>query len=207
MQDGLRLMVYDRTCGGTGPLPGLTTTWRVGGWLYGQLGRLDAWYGATTWEDALDWVATFEAGRPVAELQYWGHGNWGTLLLDRVRLDAAALSPEDPRHPLLSRIRDRLLPNGRSLLWFRTCETFGTPAGHRFAQAFADFFQATVAGHTYVIAWAQSGLHTLRPGESPDWSEEEGLPEASPEPKRALWSGFTKPNTISCLHGTIPKGF
>jgi hypothetical protein len=196
-------MIYDQTCEGRGPLPGLTTTWKVGGWLYGRLGLLDAWQGATTWREALEWLATYGEG-PIAEIQYWGHGNWGCLLMDRVRLDVSAFERDHELHELLVRVKARLMPEARSLLWFRTCETFGTESGHRFARACADFFDATVAGHTYVIAWAQSGLHTLRPGETPQWSIEEGL---GPDPKRARWSGFTKPNTISFLHGAIPEEF
>jgi hypothetical protein len=198
MSGGLRLMIYDRTCGY------LTTTWVLGAWLYRRLGRLDAHFGASTWEEALEWLASYEPEQPIAEIQYWGHGNWGALLMDRVRLDVDAFTPDHPLHFRLARIRDRLLPASRSLVWFRTCETFGTEVGHRFARTCADFFGAKVAGHTYVIAWAQSGLHTLRPGESPEWSIDEGL---GPDPKRARWSGFFSPNTISCLHGTIPDEY
>ena len=197
-EEGLRLMIYDRTCGY------LTATWVAGAWLYAGLRRLDAWQGASTWEEALEWLATHEPSRPIAEIQYWGHGNWGALLMDRVRLDVTAFEPQHPMYLRLARIRERMLPNARSLLWFRTCETFGTEVGHRFARACADFFDATVAGHTYVIAWAQSGLHTLRPGETPAWPIDEGL---GPNPKRARWSGFFAPNTISCLHGSIPPEY
>ena len=35
------------------PWPGLSLSWRIGGELYGRLGRIDAWEGFSTWPDAL----------------------------------------------------------------------------------------------------------------------------------------------------------
>jgi hypothetical protein len=105
-------------------------------------------------------------------------------------------------------VRDRFLPEAKGLWWFRTCETFGALPGQRFATELADFLGARVAGHTYIIGHVQSGLHTLRPGERPTWSEDEGLREGSPdEPRRAHWSRLRAPNTITCLRGTIPDGY
>ena len=197
-------MIYDRTCTGRRGLPGLSHSWIAGAFLYGGLRRLDAWFGASSWEEALSFLATCGARRKIREIQFWGHGNWGCAKIDRERLSIDSLQNDHPHASMLSRVRDRLTDD--ALWWFRTCETFGTERGHSFARAFADFTGAQVAGHTYVIWCLQSGLHTIRPGEPPNWSTQEGLPD-EPEPSRALWSTPSSPNTISFLTGRIPAGF
>jgi hypothetical protein len=202
----LRLMLYDRTCWGGRP-PGLTGAWLAGGWLYRALGRLDVFRGIAGWEEGLQWLATVAPGRPIAELQYWGHGNWGLVRAGRQRLDVRALEPTHPLNPLLVQVRDRLLPEGRSLWWFRTCETFGTDAGHTFAREWSRFFDCRVAGHTHVIGPWQSGLHLLEPGQEPHWPQDEGLPPGVPRPARARWSTRRGPNTVSFLSGRIPDAF
>lgn len=202
----LRLAVYDRTCCGARLRPGLSHAWAAGGLLYGALGRLDAWHGAASWAEALDWIAAHEAEAPIREIQYWGHGRWGRVLLAGEPLDAAALAPGHPHHDRLVRIRGRLRPDGEALWWFRTCETFGREAGRAFARAWSRFFGCRAAGHTYVIGVLQSGLHCLRPGDEPGWPAEEGLPPGEPDPRVALRSRPGAPNTITCLHGAIPAG-
>jgi hypothetical protein len=204
----LRLMVYDRTCTGRPFLPGLTHAWASGAWLYRALGRFDAHFGAASWAEALAWLGDVDAGRPVAEIQYWGHGKWGKALIDRVGLGVDALASEHEHHTSLARIRERMLPAGQSLWWFRTCELFGADAGHEFARAWSDFFDATTAGHTFIISHWQSGLHSLRPGQTPSWSAEEGLIEGTAaEPVRARWSSWRAPNTVSFLSGHIPPDY
>ncbi|MEM7678695.1 MAG: hypothetical protein AAF449_22165 [Myxococcota bacterium] len=198
----LRLMVYDRTCHGRGPLPGLTLTWQVGGWLYRRWGRLDAAYGAASWAEALHWLASFRAEQTIEEIQFWGHGNWGCAKIASESLDVGILDTDDPRHVELERVRRRLVPRG--LWWFRTCETFGRRVGQIFARRFADYLGVRVAGHTYVIHWAQSGLHTIQPGQTPGWSDIEGV---HADRQRGLWSSFSSPHTVSCLHGSIPEGW
>jgi hypothetical protein len=199
----LRLMVFDKTC------QGLTASWWMGARLYGALGRFDAWCGAARWDEALDWLAQVSQGVPIAEIQYWGHGNWGCALMNRVRLDASALEPGHPLSPRLRAVRERLAPGGEALWWFRTCETFGAPEGHQFARAWTRFFGCRAAGHTYVIHPLQSGLHSLRCGEEPRWPQDEGLAydQEGRRRKTALWSTPSAPNTITCFHGEIPEGF
>jgi hypothetical protein len=201
----LRLMVFDATCRGRGPLPGLSTSWRAGAWLYGTLGRLDAWKGVSSWREALTWLAQVRPGAPIGEIQFWGHGNFGCLLIDRRPLDVSALAPTHPLQASLGAIRERLVPGGEALWWFRTCETFATPKGHDFARAWSRFFGCRAAGHTHIIGPLQSGLHVLGPGQEPHWPAEEGLHPG--EPARARWSTLGAPNTISCLHGRIPPHF
>jgi len=206
--EGLRLMVYDRSCRGRPALPGLSHAWWAGARLYRTLGRLHAYRGVDSWEDALEWLAEHRAEQPLAEVQFWGHGKWGAARVRRQALDRRALDREHPLHARLAAVRDRLLPDARGLWWFRTCATFGARPGQRFAAELAEFLGARVAGHTYIIGHIQSGLHTLAPGERPTWSEQEGLREGSPdEPRRAYWSRWRAPNTITCLRSTIPGGY
>lgn len=196
-------MVYDRTCSGHWGLPGLTASWRAGGWLYRALGRLDGWTGASSWPEALAWLASFEPGRPLGEIQYWGHGTWGRVLLNGRSLDIDALKPGHPLQPSLAAIRSRL-SGPDALWWFRTCETFGTDAGHRFATEWTRYFGCRAAGHTFIIGPWQSGLHVLAPGDEPDWPVTEGVRELAEGRPRARWSGPFAPNTITFLHGRPP---
>jgi hypothetical protein len=207
MSAPLRLVVHDRTCEGTRRfVPGLSRAWWLGGHLYRALGRIDRAHASASWDDALRWAAEIDGDRPIGELQFWMHGRWGRALIDREPLALESLSPAHPHRALLDALRARLRPS--SLVWFRTCETFGANAGQRFARTLADFLGCRVAGHTHVIADWQSGLHTLPSGEAPRWPANEGLIAGSAEsPERARWSTPLRPHTIHCLHGRIPEGW
>lgn len=198
----MRALVYDRTCVTTGR--GLSPVWRVGGALYRALDRIDDAFGAASWDEALDWLAS----RPeaVREVQYWGHGTWGSALIDGAPLDAASLSPGHRHRKRMEALRERLAPG--ALVWFRTCHTFGARVGVDFAERLSDFLGARVAGHTYIVAYHQSGLHGLAPGCRADWSPDEGLVEGTADaPRRARWSTPWAPRTISCLQGAVPEGW
>jgi hypothetical protein len=194
----LRLMIYDRTC------RGLTRAWSVGGRLYGALGRLDDWRGVATWREALDWLVARSEGHVIAEIQFWGHGQWGCAWIDRERLDVSALVPEHPLYERLVALAARLAPSGEALWWFRTCGTFGAEAGQDFARAWSRFFGCRTAGHTHEIGFLQSGLHELAPGAEPTWSEDEGRAPGVASASGAPSSVFA-PNTITCLHGAVPS--
>ncbi len=204
----LRLMVYDRTCRGGPWLPGLSHAWWSGARLYKALGRLDAYRGVGSWDEALDWLASHEPERPIAEIQYWGHGKWGAARVATQPLDEDALRRGHGLRTRLDRVAARMCRGDAGLLWFRTCETFGARPGHRFAQHLAELIGCRVAGHTYIIGHWQSGLHSLLPGETPSWSDEEALLDGTPDaPRRAAWSRLRAPNTITFLHGQIPSGY
>jgi hypothetical protein len=207
----MRLLVFDRTCirgaGDGRPLP-LTPVWRAGARLYRALGRIDATLAASSWSEALEWLIAVEPARAIAEIQFWGHGHWGCALCGAEALDRGALAPTHPHHERLRALRERLRPDGAALWWFRTCETLGARRGHDFARAWTDFFASRVGGHTYVIGFHQSGLHSLAPGEEPRWAVDEGLARGTAdEPVAALPSRRSAPNTITCLHGRIPEGY
>jgi hypothetical protein len=205
MSDGLRLMVYDRTCVGKRAPVGLSTAWSAGSVLYRGLGRLDGTFGATSWDEALSWLATFEPSHPIAEIQYWGHGQWGRALVDKDVLDAKALAPGHRLEPRIAAVRERLVPGGDALFWLRTCEAFGATAGLDFATRLADRLGSRVAGHTFIIGAIQSGLRGLRPGHTPDWSAGEGIAKGTPDkPLRAHGSGLRRPRTITCFQGDVP---
>lgn len=189
---------------------GLSTAWTSGARLYRAMRRIDAVKGVTSWSEALAWLAGEEAtrGEAIAEIQYWGHGHWGEVFVDREGLDAAAFRPGHALHAPLERLRERLAPGGDALVWLRTCEAFGADAGLDFAARMADFFGARVAGHTHVIGALQSGLHGLHPGHRPDWSPSEGLSEGTPSaPVRAHGSSPWRPRTIHCLDGHVPDAW
>ena len=202
----LRLLVYDRTCRGTGPHLGLSHAWSSGALLYRALDRLDAAHGASSWQEALDWLAGVEPAQRIGEVQFWGHGKWGDVRIADEALDLAALDAQHPLYERLCAIRAR---SSDSLLWwFRTCETFGALRGQEFARAWANFFRCRVAGHTFVIGYFQSGLHSLRAGERPGWDPEEGLVSGTAiRPERAAPSTPFAPNTITCFAGRVPSGF
>jgi len=201
----LRLILYDRTCRGRAGL-GLSSAWRGGTHLYRALGRCDGSFGASSWEEGLAWLGTYRGDRPIDEVQYWGHGKWGRLYLDREVLDRSAFARQHVHHQGLAMLRERLSPE--ALVWFRTCETLGATNGQAFAEACTAFFGCAVAGHTFIIGYWQSGLHRLQPGQVPHWSASEGLIEGSPDaPRRAGWSRPGQPRTISCLAGQVPPGW
>ena len=198
-------MIYDRTCKHTGGLPlGLTHAWWVGARLYRGLGALDAWAGVSSWDEGLRWLAG--QTEPIDEIQFRGHGNWGLVRVGSEALTVAALRPNHRHYRHLEAIRANLAPD--ALWWFRTCDTLGARSGQEFAQRWAGFFARPVAGFTHIIGPYQSGLHRLEPDARPHWDPAEGIREGTPEaPLRSMWSRPGLPNTISCLHSTVPAGW
>jgi len=205
MSDPLRLVIYDATQRSRRPRA-LGFSWQYGTHFYRALGRVDGAYGASSFADAFAWLGKHEPSRAIAELQFWGHGKWGSVFIDREPLDRDLLRPGHRHHAAYSAFRERLTPD--ALLWFRTCETLGARPGQDFAAALGDATGARVAGHTFVIGFYQSGLHCLRPGQAPHWPDTEGLARGSAvQPELALTSSPAAPNTVTCLTGCIPDGF
>jgi hypothetical protein len=181
-------------------------SWQYGTQLYRALGRVDAAFGAHSFREAFAWLASHQRERQIAELQFWGHGRWGRIMIDAEALDRQLLLPAHQHHAGFQQLRERLTPD--ALIWFRTCETLGAVAGQDFAARLADATGARIAGHTFIIGFLQSGLHCLRPGMSPHWPSSEGLARGSADaPEAALPSAPTAPNTITCLTGQIPDGY
>lgn len=201
---GLRLMFYDRTCTEEFGAFGLTQAWWVGGILYDALGRLDAHRGVATWEEGLDWLLGHQPERPIAEIQFWGHGKWGGLWMDEEVIGLEVLSPGHRLYQRFAALRQRLLPGGQALWWFRCCDTFGTERGHELARGWTRFYDCRAAGHTHHIGFLQSGLQVLEPGAEPGWPASEGV---VPGLSHARHSSLRAPRTITCLRGAIPDGW
>lgn len=194
-----RLVLFDKTC--VRGRRGLSPVWGAGTKVYRALRRIDDARGVASWTEALAYLA--QQREPIREVQYWGHGKWGRALIDGDSFDASSIVTH---RGALDAIKERLAPD--ALLWFRTCETLGAQAGHDFAQRLADALGARVAGHTYIIAFHQSGLHGLAPGMRPDWSVDEGLLEGTPDdPRRARWSRMWAPRTVTALTSAVPAAW
>jgi hypothetical protein len=205
---GLRLMIYDKRSLWRRRRPDLTPVWALGGLLYRVLRRIDRHRGVSSWAEAFDWIASVDRDRPIEEIQFWGHGLWGLAKIGEERFDHLALSETHEHAARLDEIRRRMLPDGRALWWFRTCLTLGARPGQQFAAALADRLGCRVGGHTHVIAGWQSGLHTLEPGCTATWCENEGIARGGCDsPLEGKWSSRRAPNTITFLHGKIPAGY
>jgi hypothetical protein len=204
MKKDLKLLVYDKTRPKGEAF--LRSAWSTGARLYKALGHIDAFYGASDWPSALQWLASVHPDRKVQEIQYWGHGRWGAALIQGESLSIASLEPAHAHAPLLARVRERLQPS--SLIWFRTCETFGAQPGQRFAEQLAVHMGCRVAGHTHEIGVFQSGLQGLRPGEKAHWPESEGLAQGTPgAPERSHMSHPKSPRGLHFMNARIPAAW
>src|SRR5262245_48436937 len=184
----LRLVVFDATdtrCrtlpartpdGSAGMSPGLTPIWRAGAFLHCLARAADGRLAASSWDEALSWVARMsrERGRKVGSIQVWGHGGWGYMQLGESRLDQQALRCGHALAPAIDALRD-CLAGPEALFWLRCCSAFGHTTGRGFAKELSARLGAKVAGHTYIIGGLQSGTHSLKPGEEPGWDPREGV--------------------------------
>ncbi len=201
-------MIFDKTCRGNSAPIGLSHSWIAGGLLFATLNRLDAYKGVSSWQEALEWLGEINTNTcdMIDEIQFWGHGTWGTMLIDGEVFDIDTLDSEHAFANLINTVRDRL--HAGSQIWIRTCQTLGALSGQRFAEAMTDRFGCTVAGHTYIIGPIQSGLQIIHPGESANWDPRQGIREGTPRaPIKARWSKLTSPRTVSFLNINIPKRF
>lgn len=184
MSNVRRVVVYDANPGpGLGQW-GLKTSWAIAARLQRLFGAADAVYGATSWTDAVQWLAG-QPGR--LSIQYWGHGNPGFVWLAGDKLPPS----------MLVCLRGRV-----ELLWFRTCSTFQGLRGMSFADYVAKLVDGKVAGHTRIIGLFQGGLHSHLPGASLMWPAGEGEPN-SILPGYLTWG----PRTVFCLATKIPDGW
>lgn len=169
----------------------LAFTWFFGCLVQKSFGAVDDYYGAKSWDDALEWLT--KQPRPLTSIQYWGHGSVGRVWLAQQAIEASKFSV--------------LIPcvTPASIVWFRTCSTFQGPAGYDFSKYLSNLLNCTIAGHTRVIGLLQGGLHTRKPNTEPSWPVDEGeLPATAFYPQYGLaWSN----NTVTCFVTNVPEGW
>lgn len=200
MSRGLRVMFYDvsenRPVG---------WTWKFGAWLYKLLGWFDAVKGVRSWHEAFAWLEAVSRGKTIADLRFWGHGNNGRAYIGGAGLSYLAITRDSsPYHAALQRLLGRFTPT--SLIWFRTCGTFGGVLGQKFAAAWSRFYGCRVAGQTFIIHYFHSGTHSLLPTQSFHWSTEEGAEVV--DGKRTMASSNRRaPNTLRFFNRKLPLGW
>lgn len=199
---GLRLMTYDASDWDFDQGGLLTRSWYAGAILYKLCRAIDLVKPAKSWAEALQWVTHIEPDKKIDMWQFWGHGLPGAAYINGEAIKSSIFDENHPLHSYLIKLRNRLHP--KSTVWFRTCLTFNGKQGKEFAKLLSNFLGCRVAAHTFLIGPFQSGLHTLVPGQEPCWPDNEGLDEKTG--KRHM-SYPWHPNTISCLRGSIPKGW
>jgi hypothetical protein len=186
----MRVAIYDKNPGYGLWQHFLALTWRIGCCIHWVFGKLDAYYGASSWDDAFKWLES----RPgmLTSVQYWGHGSPGTAWLAGKPIDVTQFK----------RIQHKVVP--ATVLWFRTCSTFQGESGHTVSKYLTNLLGCTVAAHTRIIGVFQGGLHTRRPGEEPSWPVTEGeFPNSKLAQLGLKWGN----NTVLCLAARIPKGW
>lgn len=183
----------------------LRFSWTAGGAFYRAFRSVEATKGFLSMEEALHWITRVEPERKINSIQFWGHGSPGRVWINNDFLSARSMVDVSKHKPYLLDLKQRLTED--SLIWFRSCNVFAGNEGRLFAVAFSQLMNCTIAGHTYIIGPWQSGLHTIRPGERPSWSPDEGLERKPDGTVKKIWSKPWSPNTIFCLTGKIPEGW
>ena len=184
---------------------GLSHSWFAGCRLYKALRWIDDCQGFSDWDAALHWLATFKAPLRIRQVQIWGHGSPGKSWMAGDALTHATPFT-DARGLLLHKIAERLTDNG--VIWFRNCSVFAGARGHAFAKAWVNELDCRVAAHTHIIGPFQSGLHSLGPGQEPDWPADEGVVEGTAErPTKIAGSRPWHKNTVTMLKSEVPHGW
>lgn len=204
----LKVMIYDDTDLRKAPEDikpdqfGLTASWLLGGLFYRWFAWLTKTKGVSSWDEAFEYLLNLKlkSGQLIWEIQFWGHGQAGRAFIDGDPFQEKDLEPGGRYHEKMLELSARLDPKGH--IWFRTCSTAHGVKGKMFMELLAKMAGCTVAAHTFIIGVWQSGLHTVEPGEAASWPVKEGVAQGE-----ALWSHKRAPNTISFLHGFIPRGW
>jgi hypothetical protein len=169
-------------------------SWAVGVRLFCLLGLAKHYVAARSWQEALHGALDIAVAHRVTQIEYWGHGAPGQLVLA-----GRLLARSGPEADLLGAVGALLEPG--ALVWFRTCASFAGLSGQSLASALAAALNCRVAGSTYNIGFPwHSGQRSLRPGATPAWSDTEGL-----EGNRPLWSKYRAPNTVGFWAQRLPE--
>lgn len=185
----MRVTIYDRN-----PGPGLMNSflklsWFLGCFFQELFGKADAYYGASTWNEALAWLAHQEG--KFTSIQFWGHGSPGRVYMAGEGVSQSTFFP----------LMHKVTPN--TIVWFRSCSVFQGRAGQAFSGELANYLGCTIAGHTRIIGPLQGGLHTRKPNTQPSWPETE-VELSGLLVKLGLKGGN---NTVTCLATDVPDGW
>lgn len=183
----------------------LRFSWVTGGHFYKLFRGVEETKGCYNWTEALNYLSNVDSDKKIKSIQFWGHGSPGRVWINGDFLSVRSLLASSTHRSYLLKLKERLTPE--SVIWFRSCNVFAGQEGYLFAIAFSQFMNCVVAGHTFIVGPWQSGLHTIKPGERPSWSKEEGIKKKENGETQMLWSKPWSPNTIFCLTGQIPKGW
>ena len=183
----------------------LRFSWLTGGVFYKYFKSVEENSGFEDWESALKWLNYVQPNKKIKTIQFWGHGTPGRVWINGECLSVRSFLASSPERYLLSKLKERLTPD--STVWFRCCNLFAGKEGKLFAKSLANFLNCRVAGHTFIVHGWQGGLHTVKPGQDPSWSESEGIKIKKDGSKEMLWTAPWSPNTIFCLTNEIPEGW
>lgn len=200
----MRIVIYDANI-----KDAVSVTWTVGGKIYPVLRRCDVAVPVKSWAEVCPALMSLAEKHPITQVQFWGHGWFGKAAIGDDVLNTSTLR-NTAFGAELRALGEKLAPG--AIWWFRTCATYGAPAGKHFAEQFTNCLNRTTAGSTYSIGLIHSGIRTLLPYQKPYWSDREGvdfLPGENSERSggKALLPTFSAPNTLMFWRNKIPESF
>lgn len=183
----------------------LRFSWVTGGLFYRLFKSIDEVRGCFDWTEALRFLTSVQKGRKIKTVQFWGHGTPGHVWINGRTLSIRSLLASSYHRELLLKLKDRL--DSDSVIWFRACNVAATSEGQLFMQSLANLLGCRIAAHTFIVHPWQGGLHTIGPGEEPDWPIDEGVRVKKDGSLEMLWTKPWSPNTVFCLTSEIPEGW
>jgi hypothetical protein len=147
----------------------LRLTWRVGH-LISSSQRFTHRLYVHSWDEAMQRLCAIAAEEKLSELQFWGHGAPGRVLIGHHALDAAYLQSSALFQRWVAMEPFRSSPS--PLVWFRTCETMRGDAGRSLAELLCGLLRCRVAGYTQYIHVLQRGLVVASPTEPARWRDD-----------------------------------
>lgn len=183
----------------------LRFSWITGGYLYKAFHGIEEVKGCLGWEQALKFLISIQPGKKINSIQFWGHGSPGTVWINGEALNMRSLLASSRHRQLLLQLKERLSPE--TTIWFRSCNVAAGPEGQMFVKSLSQLLGCKVAAHTFVVHVLQGGLHTVNPGQEPDWPLDEGIEVGKDGNLKILWTKPWSPNTLTCLTSKIPEGW
>ena len=147
----------------------LRLTWRVGHLIKSPHRFTHRLY-VHSWDEAMERLCAVGEQEKLSEVQFWGHGAPGRVLIGHYVLNANYLRSSALLQRWVAMEPFQLSPS--PLVWFRTCETMRGDVGRAFAEQLSRLLRCRVAGYTQYIHVLQRGLVVVSPGGDACWSDE-----------------------------------